>query len=74
VGAAEALEPDLLVVSAMTPELLRPLMPELSRLAGRARVALAGPGAGGIDGGALLALTGDPVLEAGRVSERLPSR
>jgi hypothetical protein len=67
-GAAESLEPELVVVSATTPERLMPLVPELNDLAARRRVAVAGAGARGMSGDGLLALTGDPVAEAERVS------
>jgi methanogenic corrinoid protein MtbC1 len=59
--AAEAIEPELLVLSAVTPEPLR----HAGKLPGR-RVAVAGAGAAGIE--ADLVLTGDPVAEADRVS------
>jgi DNA-binding transcriptional MerR regulator len=59
--AAKAIEPELLVVSAVTPEPLR----GAGDLPGR-RVAVAGAGAQGIE--ADLVLTGDPVAEAERVS------
>jgi DNA-binding transcriptional MerR regulator len=61
--AARAIEPELLVLSAVAPEPLRGAVD----LPGR--VALAGAGAHGID--AELVLTGDPVAEAERVSRLL---
>jgi DNA-binding transcriptional MerR regulator/methylmalonyl-CoA mutase cobalamin-binding subunit len=62
--AAEAIEPELLVLSAVTPEPLRRL-PQIRAQ----RIALAGAGAQGID--AELVLTGDPVAEAERVTALL---
>jgi DNA-binding transcriptional MerR regulator len=59
--AAEAIEPELLVLSAVTSEPLR----RAGELPGR-RVAVAGAGAEGVE--ADLVLTGDPVAEAERVS------
>jgi methanogenic corrinoid protein MtbC1 len=70
VGVAESLDPELVVISATTAELLGPVAPALRRLAGRTRVALAGAGARELAGGGLLALTGDPVAEADRVTGR----
>jgi hypothetical protein len=68
--AARAVEPALLVVSAVTPDLLSPLLPALAQLAQRYVVAVAGAGALGVDPNAngVLSLTGDPVSEAERVS------
>ena len=65
-----ALEPSLVVLSAVAPERLRPLQQELRAIARRHRLALAGPGADGIDVRRLdaLVLTGDPVGEAERVT------
>jgi MerR family transcriptional regulator, light-induced transcriptional regulator len=62
--AAEAIEPELLVLSAVTPEPLERLPPMTARW-----VAVAGAGARDID--AHLVLTGDPVVEADRVTALL---
>jgi DNA-binding transcriptional MerR regulator len=62
---AEAIEPDLLVLSAVAPEPLA----DLRSLPRAQRVAVAGPGARGSD--ADLVLTGDPVTEADRVTALL---
>jgi DNA-binding transcriptional MerR regulator len=70
VGVAESLDPELVVVSATTAERLAPLRGALEGLARRYRVAVAGAGARELDGGGLLALTGDPVAEADRVTGR----
>jgi MerR family transcriptional regulator, light-induced transcriptional regulator len=70
VETAATTEPELLVVSATTPERLRPVLAELALLAQRHRVAVAGAGATGLDGDpeGLLRLTADPVAEAERLS------
>jgi MerR family transcriptional regulator, light-induced transcriptional regulator len=66
---ARAIEPALLVLCAVAAEPLRELVPRLRELAGGAsRVAVAGPGARGVDAPGVLALSGDPVVEAERVS------
>jgi MerR family transcriptional regulator, light-induced transcriptional regulator len=62
--AAEAIEPELLVLSAVTAEPLRRL-PQIRAQ----RIALAGAGARDVD--AELVLTGDPVAEAERVTRLL---
>ena len=62
--AAEAIEPELLVLSAVTAAPLE----RLPRMTAR-WVAVAGAGARGID--ADLVLTGDPVVEADRVTALL---
>jgi MerR family transcriptional regulator, light-induced transcriptional regulator len=62
--AAEAIEPELLVLSAVTAEPLRRL-PQIRAQ----RIALAGAGARDVD--AELVLTGDPVAEAERVTRML---
>jgi MerR family transcriptional regulator, light-induced transcriptional regulator len=62
--AAEAIEPELLVLSAVTAEPLERLPPMTARW-----VAVAGAGARDID--ADLVLTGDPVVEADRVTALL---
>jgi MerR family transcriptional regulator, light-induced transcriptional regulator len=62
--AAEAIEPELLVLSAVTAEPLRRL-PQIRAH----RIALAGAGARDVD--AELVLTGDPVAEAERVTRML---
>ena len=67
---ARSLDPALVVISSVEPERLRPLQRELRAIARRHRLALAGPGAAGIDVRRLqaLVLTGDPVGEAERVT------
>ena len=62
--AAEAIEPELLVLSAVTAEPLERLPPMAARW-----IAVAGAGAHDID--ADLVLTGDPVVEADRVTALL---
>jgi methanogenic corrinoid protein MtbC1 len=72
--AAEAVSPDLLVVSATASELLDPIAGELAPLARHRTVAVAGAGARDFAaGGDLLMLSGDPVAEADRVSELVPA-
>lgn len=68
--AARALAPSLLVLNAVTEERIRPLGRELRALAERHRLALAGAGVDADEAEALgaLALTGDPVVEADRVT------
>jgi len=62
--AAATIEPELLVLSAVSADRLEPLPPMTA-----GRVALAGPGAQGLD--ADLVLVGDPVAEAERVTALL---
>jgi methanogenic corrinoid protein MtbC1 len=63
---AEETHPDLIVLAATLPETLVPLTPQLTALAGRTPLALAGPGATPQIADAIGArlLTGDPVTEA----------
>ena len=67
---ASANEPDLIVLSAVSPRRVRALEARIRALAKRRRVALGGAGTRDDDAGALgvLALTGDPVSEAERVT------
>jgi methanogenic corrinoid protein MtbC1 len=67
--AVDAVDPALVAVSATTPEVLQPVLPELAALARDRTVAVAGAGATGEPPGGVLALPGDPVAEAIRVSE-----
>jgi methanogenic corrinoid protein MtbC1 len=69
--AVDAVDPALVAVSATTPELLQPVLPELAALARDRTVAIAGAGATGDPPDGVLALPGDPVAEAIRVSETL---
>ena len=63
---ADETHPDLIVLAATLPEHLEPFIPQLTALARRAPLALAGPGATARIAGAVGArlLTGDPVTEA----------
>jgi DNA-binding transcriptional MerR regulator len=72
VRLAGATHPDLVVVSATRPERLAPLTAQLTRLAGTAPLALAGPGATGelADTVGARLLAGDPVTAAENVSAR----
>jgi len=70
VERASESDPDLVVLSAVTPKRVRALDAEIRALAKQRRVALGGAGTRDDDAGALgvLALTGDPVSEAERVT------
>jgi methanogenic corrinoid protein MtbC1 len=63
------LDPDLVVLTAVSSERVKPVVTQLRALAGRHRLALAGAAANGAleDSGALV-LSGDPVAEAARVT------
>ena len=63
---ADETHPDLIILAATLPEHLEPFIPQLTALARRAPLALAGPGATARIAGAVGArlLTGDPVTEA----------
>ena len=63
-------DPSLVVVTAVTSERVEPVVTQLRALAGRHRLALAGAAArnGALDGSGALALSGDPVAEAARVT------
>jgi DNA-binding transcriptional MerR regulator len=65
----DAVHPDLVVLAATLPQNLEPLTPQLTALAGRAPLALAGAGATPQIAAAVGArlLTGDPVTEAQNV-------
>lgn len=68
--AADALEPSLVVLSAVTSDRIHEALPQLQALASRYRIALGGKGVVAIDSSDLdvLVLGGDPVAEAGRVT------
>jgi DNA-binding transcriptional MerR regulator len=75
IRAAQAVRPDLLVVSSTAPELLQAVAAELAALAREHTVAVAGAGAFGLDApDGVLTLPGDPVSEASRVSDLVPAR
>ena len=67
---ANTLAVDLVVVSAVTPERVGELVPELRQISHARRLAVGGAGAEGLEATALdaLALTDDPVREADRVT------
>jgi MerR family transcriptional regulator, light-induced transcriptional regulator len=69
------IEPDLVVLSAVSRERVRPLMPKLRALARRHTLALGGAGAenGMLEKSGILALTGDPTAEAAHVTTLGPS-
>jgi DNA-binding transcriptional MerR regulator len=64
------LEPSLVVLNAVSPERVQPVLPELRALAKRHRLALGGGAAEDetLERSGILALTGDPTTEAARVS------
>ncbi len=67
--AADALQPSLVVLSTVTPDLVLAALPQVQTLATRYRVALGGAGTVGLDASDLvLVLSGDSVAEAGRVT------
>ena len=73
--AAEALEPNLVVLSAVTSDRVDAALPQLQTLASRYRVALGGDGVVGLDSSGLdvLVLAADPVTEAMRVTQLVMS-
>jgi DNA-binding transcriptional MerR regulator len=64
--ASSQLQPSLIVLATVTGARAEGLAQPLRELAGRYRVAIAGPTAVERDG--MLALTGDPIVEAGRIA------
>jgi methanogenic corrinoid protein MtbC1 len=64
------LDPSLVVLTAVSSERVEPVVTQLRALAGRHRLALAGAAAGNgaLEGSGALALSGDPVAEAARVT------
>jgi DNA-binding transcriptional MerR regulator len=64
--ASSQVQPSLIVLVAVADARVEPVSQPLRELAGRYRVALAGPAAAETDG--MLALTGDPIAEAGRIT------
>jgi MerR family transcriptional regulator, light-induced transcriptional regulator len=66
--AVEAVDPQAVVLSATTPEILAPIRGDLTALARERTVAVAGAGATGDPPAGVLALTGDPVSEATRMT------
>ena len=64
------LDPSLVVLTAVSSERVEPVVTQLQALAGRHRLALAGAavGNGALEGSGALALSGDPVAEAARVT------
>jgi MerR family transcriptional regulator, light-induced transcriptional regulator len=64
------LDPSLVVLTALSSERVEPVVAQLRALAGRHRLALAGAAArnGALEGSGALALSGDPVAEATRVT------
>jgi MerR family transcriptional regulator, light-induced transcriptional regulator len=69
------IEPNLVVLNAVSRDRVRPVLPELRALARCHRLALGGAAAEDriLEKGGILALTGDPTAEAARVSTLIPS-
>jgi MerR family transcriptional regulator, light-induced transcriptional regulator len=68
--ACRRLEPHLVVLSAVTPERVRPVVEELRSLAAQRRVALGGAAAAGgdLESDGVVLLSGDPIAEATRLT------
>jgi DNA-binding transcriptional MerR regulator len=73
--ASRRLQPSLVVLNAVNPERVLPILPKLHTLARRHRVALGGAAAqrSTLDSSGILALTDDPTAEAARLSTPIPS-
>ena len=73
--AARQLDPSLVVVTSVSSERVQPVLPQLQALAGRHRLALGGAAAanGALEGSDALALSGDPIAEAARVTTLVQS-
>ena len=67
---AHQLDPSLVVLTAVSNERVQPVLAQLQALAGRHRLALGGAAAANaaLDAGDALALSGDPIAEAARVT------
>jgi DNA-binding transcriptional MerR regulator len=65
------LDPSLVVLAAVSSDLVQPVLAQLRALAGRHRLALGGDAAanGALEPRVVLELTGDPIAEAARVTE-----
>jgi MerR family transcriptional regulator, light-induced transcriptional regulator len=74
-GVSRRIEPSLVVLNAVSPERVRPVLPQLRALARRHTVALGGAAAEDrtLEKSGILALTGDPIAEAARVTSLIPS-
>jgi MerR family transcriptional regulator, light-induced transcriptional regulator len=68
--ATRQLDPSLVVLTAVSRERVEPVLPQLRALAGSHRLALGGAAAanGALEGIDALALSGDPIAEAARVT------
>jgi DNA-binding transcriptional MerR regulator len=68
--AVDRLEPSLVVLSAVSAERLRPVVPAVRALARGRRVAIGGAALAedGLEGSGVVALSGDPVSEAARLA------
>jgi DNA-binding transcriptional MerR regulator len=71
--ASRQLDPSLVVLTAVSGDRVQPMMAALIELAGRHRVALGGRAAdnAALDDSGILALSGDPIVEAARVTALL---
>ncbi len=74
IACAEEIEPDIVVLCAMTEAVLHDSANELRELADRSQLMIAGPGASGEAAGALgaIVLTEDPVAAAGSLGRLTP--
>ena len=70
------LQPSLIVLTAVSPERVKPAVPKLRELARHHRLALGGAAAADrtLERSGILALTGDPAAEAARVATPIPFR
>jgi methanogenic corrinoid protein MtbC1 len=73
--ASRQLNPSLVVLTAMSRERVQPTIAALTELARRHRLALGGPAAGNgaLDASGILALGGDPIAEAARITALVES-
>ena len=69
--ASDEVQPSLIVLAAVAGARVEPLLEPLRELARRYRVALAGPAA--VEGSGMLALSGDPIAEATRITALVDS-
>jgi DNA-binding transcriptional MerR regulator len=72
---SDEISPSIVVLNAVTRERVRPVLPKLRPLARRHRVALGGPAADdrAVEKSGILAMTGDPIAEAARVTALISS-
>jgi MerR family transcriptional regulator, light-induced transcriptional regulator len=73
--ASRQIEPNLVVLNAVSRDRVRPVLPKLRALARRHTLAVGGAAAddGTLEKNGILALTGDPTAEAARVTSLIPA-